>query len=107
MSKNKIQEWFWWYLLSNDQACRDALVELFYQQTVDERYTLHTNHNNKSGFSRAHAKLGCQLAQALLSGKTLTEEDMEKARRLVIHYHKQVSHLLPMPPTLKKENLYA
>lgn len=98
MSKSRMEELMWWYLLDprNSETVKAALLELYFQQTQDEQSSLHTNYNNKSGFSRAHAKMGSILVKILLSGKDLDKEQLAQARKLVMYYHKQVAHLIPM-----------
>lgn len=96
MSKSKMEQLWWWRLVSDDEAVREALLELYFQQTDDERSSFQTSHANKSGFSKAHVKLGTHLAKILLSKKNLSALEMKQARELVQHYPRQLSELIPI-----------
>jgi hypothetical protein len=58
-------------LIKNDStgyaACR-AVCALFREQTADEKATADTRHDNKRGFSQAHAKVGTEMARWMCDG---------------------------------------
>lgn len=54
---------------SSDKAAMRAVCALFRQQTFDERQTADTKHDNKRGFSQAHASIGTELATWMTGGK--------------------------------------
>ena len=58
MNKAEIVE----LLMTNDRAVSRALVVLNNRQTSDERQSETTRHQNKRGFSAAHAKRGTSMA---------------------------------------------
>lgn len=108
MKHDKVQEYIWWYLLSNDAAVEKVILELYRQQTNDERGHHITCHRNRRGFSIAHARLGSFFAEKLMSGSHLAGIQLDQARRIAMHYVKQASGLLDnidigLPPAILKE----
>ena len=52
-----------------------------------------TKYLNKIGFSGAHAEFGSSLAKQILRGKHLTSKQMFYARKIILHYAKQLSKI--------------
>ena len=77
-------------LLRNDKAVERAILAIYHRQTLDEQSTSETKHNNGVGFTGAHARLGTYYAKWLISGKHLSGIHLDKARRMVLHYTKQL-----------------
>lgn len=88
-------------LRTNDLAVERAVVALFERQTADEKATNDTRHDNTVGFTAAHARTLSFYAKVILAGwkregknKTyLFPNKMEKARRFVSHYHRQLCEI--------------
>lgn len=77
-------------LRKNDQAVNRAMVVLYERQTLDEQATVSTQHRNGQGFSAAHVRLGTYYARYVLRGRRLTERHLERARKIALHYTKQL-----------------
>lgn len=86
-TRDKITE----LLQNNDLAVERAVLVLFRRQTSDEQRDGDTRHHNGRGFTAAHAKLGTYLARWVMSNKHLSGHHLVKARRLVLHYTRQVT----------------
>lgn len=78
-------------LTKNDRAVERAILALWRRQTTDEQREQATKHHNEVGFSGAHARVGTYYASWLLSGKRLTGQHLEKARRLTLRYTRQLA----------------
>ena len=83
----------WWTLINNDQAVQQVLIDLYNQQTKDEQGYHQTRYANSKGFSSAHARLGSLYAEKVISGQSLTKEQIEQARKIALHYVKQIVNL--------------
>lgn len=94
MNKQALQEYIWWFLLSNDRAVEQVILELYRQQTNDEQGHHISRHRNRRGFSTAHARLGSFFAEEILAGKHLTGLQLDQARRIAMHYVRQTTSLL-------------
>lgn len=77
-------------LLRSDKAVQRALVVIYDRQTRDEKASDDTKHQNQMGFSCFHVKSGSYLACWVLSGRNLTGKHLERARKLVCHYTRQL-----------------
>lgn len=91
MTKQQTYDYVWFYLVGNDRAVEQAILELYRQQTKDEQINWKTRHANKSGFSSAHAKHGSYYAALLLKGQRLNSEQLSNARKISLHYVKQLA----------------
>lgn len=94
MKTDKVQDYIWWFLLNNDRAVKQVILELYRQQTKDERGYHITCHRNRRGFSTAHARIGSFLAEQILANKNLNGVQLDQARRIAMHYVKQASGLI-------------
>lgn len=94
MNKQTLQEYIWWFLLSNDHAVEQVILELYRQQTNDEQGHHISRHRNRRGFSTAHARLGSFFAEEIIAGKHLAGVQLDQARRIAMHYVKQTTSLL-------------
>lgn len=86
-------------LQTNDLAVERAVVALYDRQVADEKATSTTKHDNTVGFTAAHARTLSFYARIILSGwrqpngkkrTHLFSYKMEKARKFVLHYHRQL-----------------
>jgi hypothetical protein len=84
--KEKIKQ----LILTNDEAVERGMVAIYRRQTQDEKQVKATKHNNTIGFSSAHSRLGSYYAQWVLSGKHLTGYHLVKARKMMMHYSRQL-----------------
>jgi hypothetical protein len=91
MKTDKVQKYIWWLLLNNDAAVEDAMLELYQQQTEDEKTHKATYHRNARGFSSAEAKIGTYLAGIIIDGYHLKGIHLDRARHLVLNHYKQIS----------------
>ena len=108
MTSEKIKEYLWWFLLQNDRAVEQVILELYHQQTNDEKNYHITCHRNNRGFSAAHARTGSYLAQKIISGQHLNNVKREQSRRIALHYIKQakgwLDHIdIGLPNSILKE----
>lgn len=94
MKTDKVQDYIWWFLLNNDRAVKQVILELYRQQTNDERGYHITCHRNRRGFSTAHARVGSFLAEQISAEKQLTGVQLDQARRIAMYYVKQASGLI-------------
>ena len=86
-------------LTTNDLAVERALVVLYDRQTQDEKRDSETKHHNAVGFRKNHDHTGSRLACYILKGwrqqggkerRHLNQANLEKARTIVLHYHRQL-----------------
>ena len=77
-------------LRTNDLAVERAMVVLYERQTHDERASSTTSHDNKRGFTCAHASKGSYYARWVKSGRHLTGYHLERARKIALHYTGQL-----------------
>jgi len=68
-----------------------ALLVLYRRQTEDERDEKDTKWKNKRGFMSSHAVNGSQLAEKVIAGEELTEEESGKVEGIVCKYSKQLT----------------
>jgi hypothetical protein len=77
-------------LATNDRAVERAIVVIFERQTRDEQCSQYTTHLNTIGFSAAHASKGSYYAKWILSGRRLNGLHLENARKISMHYWRQL-----------------
>lgn len=80
-------------LETRDRWVEKAIVAIYNRQTESEKRCEDTNEHNKVGFSSFHAKRGTYYAKWILSGKRLSGVHVEKARKLIKHYVRQLVEL--------------
>jgi hypothetical protein len=89
-------------LQTNDLAVERAVVALYDRQVADEKATSTTKHDNTVGFTAAHARTLSYYARIILGGWKrpngkkvvhLHPGKLEKARRFVMHYHRQLADI--------------
>ena len=93
MTKQLEYDIMWWTLINNDQAVQQVIIDLYNQQTKDEQMYHRTRNANSKGFSSAHAKLGSMYAERVIKGLDLNKEQLTNARRIALHYVKQIVNL--------------
>ncbi len=86
-------------LEGSDLAVERALVALYDRQTQDEKRDSDTRHDNRRGFSAAHASTGSYYARLVLKGwgqdghrknTHLYASKLAKARSMVLRYRHQL-----------------
>jgi hypothetical protein len=77
-------------LRTNDRAVERAIVAIYNRQTVDEKSSQTTKHDNKRGFRANHASKGSYYARWVLSGRALSGHHLVNARNIAMHYRKQL-----------------
>lgn len=77
-------------LENNPHAVERAILRIYERQTSTEQARGDTLLHNGVGFSSCHAKRGTYYAKWILSGRHLTGEHLEKARRIAIHHSRQL-----------------
>ena len=78
-------------LRENDRAVERAMVAIYDRQTQDEKATSDTRHNNGRGFRANHASKGSYYARWVLGGRRLSGHHLENARKIALHYRKQLA----------------
>lgn len=81
-------------LVRNPLAVERAILVLFERQTRDEQTSELTLHHNNRGFMSCHSMRGSYYAKWLLSGNHLTGEHLDKARVMVLRYHRQLLEVI-------------
>ena len=69
----------------------ECMLVLYRRQTEDERDAKDTKHKNKRGFMSSHAVWGSKIAERLIAGEELTEEEVGKADAIAPRYSKQLA----------------
>lgn len=77
----------------SDLAVERAVVAIYDRQTCDEQNVEETRHRNGVGFASCHAHLGSYYAKWVLAGRHLTGRHLDKARRIVRWYAKQLCEI--------------
>lgn len=93
MTKRLSYDLQWWTLVSNDSAVEQAMISLYNLQTKDEQGYRRTTVANSQGFSSAHAKTGSMYAEKIIKGQHLNQEQIENARKIALHYVKQIAEI--------------
>jgi len=70
---------------------REALLVLYQRQTDDEVVSRDTKYKNRRGFMSSHAVHGTRIAELILQGETLEEEDEDRLAAIVCRYTKQLA----------------
>jgi transcription initiation factor IIE alpha subunit len=78
---------------TNPNAVNRALLTLYEQQTLDEKSSHLTSHTNKMGFNGADAPFGTSLAEQIMKGRTLSDNQLATARRMLKKYVKQITKI--------------
>lgn len=78
----------------NDLAVERAVVAIYRRQTDDEQVAYETKHHNGVGFASCHASLGTYYAKWILGGRHLTGQHVDRARRMVRHYARQLHQII-------------
>lgn len=77
-------------LKSSDRAVERGILAIYARQTADEQSVGDTRHLNARGFSAAHASRGSYYARWLEKGNKLTGKHLQRARRFILHYVRQL-----------------
>lgn len=77
----------------SDKAVERAVLAIYDRQTHDEQEVEDTRHRNGVGFASCHAHLGSYYAKWILAGRHLTGKHLDKARRMVRWYARQLSEI--------------
>ena len=80
-------------LRDNDRAVERAIVAIYDRQTQDEKASSDTKHNNARGFRANHASKGSYYARWVLGGRRLTGLHLDNARKIALHYRKQLCEI--------------
>lgn len=78
---------------SSDAAVERAVVAIFKRQTDDEQVREETRHRNGVGFAACHAHRGSYYARWILAGRHLSGQHLDKARRMVRWYARQLCEI--------------
>jgi hypothetical protein len=68
-----------------------CILVLYRRQTEDERDEKDTKYKNRRGFMSSHAVWGSKIAEKVISGEELTEEEEGKAEEIPCRYTKQLA----------------
>ena len=77
----------------SDAAVERAILAIFRRQTADEQNAENTIHHNRIGFASCHAHLGSYYAKWILGGRHLDGKHLDKARRMVRWYSRQLCQI--------------
>ena len=77
-------------LETNNKAVERAILAIYENQTTTEKRAEKTIEHNKIGFNGVDARFGTYYAKYLLSGKHLTGDHINKARKMVKKYTRQL-----------------
>jgi len=77
----------------NDVAVERAVLAIYRRQTDDEQESDTTKHCNGVGFNGVHAHLGSYYARWIQSGRHLTGNHLDKARRMMRRYVRQLAEV--------------
>ncbi len=79
------------YLLNmSDDYVKEAMVEIYNQQSSFEKRHAVTVHANSRGFRVNHAKSGTEFALMVLNNEDFSFQDMLAAREMIVHYVNQL-----------------
>jgi hypothetical protein len=81
-------------LLSDDGALARGLIMIFECQTSDERREGETSVENGVGFNMIDAPFLTSLSKWYLENGFLTRKQLDKARRIMPKYSKQISRIM-------------
>jgi hypothetical protein len=77
-------------LETNNKAVERAILAIYENQTTSEKRAEKTIESNCIGFNGVDARLGTYYAKYLLSGKHLSGEHIDKARKIIRKYTRQL-----------------
>ena len=77
-------------LETNNKAVERGILAIYENQTQSEKRAEKTIESNNIGFNGVDARLGTYYAKYLLSGKHLSGEHLNKARKLIRKYTGQL-----------------
>ena len=77
-------------LNTSDKAIARAIVCIYNRQTPDEKQASDTKHTNHRGFRSNHASKGSYYARWVNSGRHLTGNHLANARKIALHYTRQL-----------------
>jgi hypothetical protein len=87
VSKNIIKA----QLEADPEYRKSAIVMLFQKQTEHEQATKSTLSRNRVGFMSSHSVRGSTIAQKVLAGEALTDEDWEQINKIAPRYSRQLA----------------
>ena len=70
------------------------MVLMYWLQTEAEQQARDTKDRNRAGFMSSHAWHGTRIAEQLIAGESLSEEDVARVREIAPRYSKQVTRQL-------------
>lgn len=80
-------------ILSNNSWVERGVVAIYNKQTEDEKMVEDTIKKNGVGYSGADAKLMTYYAKWIISGKHLSGNHLEKARKRILKYTTQLTKI--------------
>lgn len=89
----KTKDELWESIANSDTTLEYCILLLYKQQTLDEKESLSTNHQNNKGFNGADAKFFSVLADLIKEEKPIPEWRMTKARIRIYKYLNQLTKL--------------
>lgn len=87
VTKNQIKA----QLAADPEFRKNAIVTLFQKQTAWEQSEKATKEQNRVGFMSSHAVHGTKLAQKIIAGEDLTQEDWDKIDAIAPRYTRQLA----------------
>lgn len=75
---------------TNDLAVTRAVIAIYQRQTEDEKSIEGTHYHNGIGFNSVDAKYMTYLAKYCQDNRRLTGEHLQKARKKIKKYHRQL-----------------
>ena len=88
-SKARIQE----LLETNNEMVAKSILKLYEYQTDDEQNNGTSSKNNGYGFNKFDAEFLSSIAQWILSGKKLTQKQLETSRKRLLKYSEQLAKI--------------
>jgi hypothetical protein len=80
-------------LLTNDKAVLRGVVAIYNRQTLDEKNSDSTKHENHQGFCANDAPLMSLFARQILQHGGLTSTQLKVAREKIVRYRKQLAEI--------------
>lgn len=74
----------------NDSAVIRGLLKIYEYQTMEEKNSLATIHNNGVGFSGVHGNIMSSFAEFYKKSGFLTPKQIAVARKIMLHYVNQL-----------------
>ena len=85
------KESIWELLQRSEKAVIRAVLALYRCQTDDEQSVGDAIHLNNQGFNKSDAPYGTSIAQQVLSGRYLSQKQIDSCRRMLRKYCGQLS----------------